>query len=373
MFEIKGPARLRTDQGLQTAADICGCELAAIKAVIAVESAGHGFAGIRPVIRWERHWAIRLARKRGDNALVARFKKLPKANARDQGARYALLDRARSVDESIALQAHSYGAMQVMGFNYAQCGFSSVHAFVHAMCEGEDEQIQAAAKWIVANHIDDELQRGDFTGFARVYNGPSYAKNAYDTRMAAEYERAGGSGAGRDDSVLSVGSRGSRVRDLQEELGRLGYYVKPDGDFGPDTRRQVMAFQASNGLIVDGRVGSNTLAAMKHAAPLDTADKSFVTTVKNSTVAQTGLGTAAGGVGAVAKEIADSDTSEVVDKISDAGQKARDVTEAVDGFSTLWTFVSDNLVLVLGFVVVALGVYIVVRNHTDILSGKKKS
>ncbi|MCY7315094.1 MAG: N-acetylmuramidase family protein [Rubrivivax sp.] len=33
------------------------------------------------------------------------------------------------------------------------------------------------------------LQRQDWASFARAYNGPGYAQNNYDTKIAAEYNR----------------------------------------------------------------------------------------------------------------------------------------------------------------------------------------
>jgi hypothetical protein len=33
----------------------------------------------------------------------------------------------------------------------------------------------------------DELRRNDWAGFARGYNGPGYADNRYDTKLASAY------------------------------------------------------------------------------------------------------------------------------------------------------------------------------------------
>lgn len=376
-MNFTGPARPRTDRGITEAAAICGCHVAAIKAVIDVESAGDGFENGRPLIRWERHKAIKLARDRNNAAAVAGFKRLPKANSGDQGARYELLARAMRVDATIALEAHSWGCMQVMGFNYAQAGFPSVVAFVNAMCQGEDEQIIAAARWIKANRIDDELRRGDFDGFARVYNGPGYAKNNYATDMAEYFRQFGGTAWERDAVTLSVGASGPRVKHLQEELGRLGYYVKPDGDFGPDTRRQVLAFQAQHNLETDGRVGPKTMAAMEAAQPLDVEKPGFVDTLKNSTVAQTAAGGVVTGAGTVAGKVAEQssdapDLSVAIDKVTDLGDKAREVGYAVDGYTALWQFVSSNWVFALGVVIACLCGYILWRNFDDIKIGKKR-
>lgn len=57
--------------------------------------------------------------------------------------------------------------------------------------------------------------------------------------------------------LLRVGSRGSAVKQLQEELG-----TGADGIFGGGTKKAVMAFQEANGLPADGMAGPLTLAKM---------------------------------------------------------------------------------------------------------------
>lgn len=60
---------------------------------------------------------------------------------------------------------------------------------------------------------------------------------------------------------LSKGSKGDKVRVLQELLRGKGYDLGTygaDGDFGGATRGAVVAFQVRNHLIADGIVGKNT-------------------------------------------------------------------------------------------------------------------
>ncbi|MCP1548506.1 MULTISPECIES: N-acetylmuramidase domain-containing protein [Methylorubrum] len=40
-------------------------------------------------------------------------------------------------------------------------------------------------RFIVTNGLDDELRRHDWAGFARSYNGASYAKHGYHNKLAA--------------------------------------------------------------------------------------------------------------------------------------------------------------------------------------------
>lgn len=58
--------------------------------------------------------------------------------------------------------------------------------------------------------------------------------------------------------TMRKGSKGLYVTELQEMLKKRGYTLKTDGIFGTKTEEAVEAFQADNGLVVDGVVGSKT-------------------------------------------------------------------------------------------------------------------
>lgn len=57
--------------------------------------------------------------------------------------------------------------------------------------------------------------------------------------------------------MLKLGSKGSAVKRLQTKLG-----ITADGDFGPNTKKAVIAFQKKHGLAADGIVGQNTWKAL---------------------------------------------------------------------------------------------------------------
>jgi len=64
-------------------------------------------------------------------------------------------------------------------------------------------------------------------------------------------------------AVLSWGSRGGTVSEVQRRLKQWGYYDGAvDGVFGAGTSKAVRDFQRKNGLTVDGVVGDSTAAAL---------------------------------------------------------------------------------------------------------------
>jgi len=81
-------------------------------------------------------------------------------------------------------------------------------------------------------------------------------------------------------TTLRHGDKGFLVKNLQQQLTRLGYHVgKVDGHFGKRTRAAVLAFQADNHLITDGVVGSATHEAFTDAEPRHIGDERKVATV----------------------------------------------------------------------------------------------
>ena len=62
---------------------------------------------------------------------------------------------------------------------------------------------------------------------------------------------------------LRYGSRGDKVKELQQKLKRWGYYTGSiDGIFGSGTQAAVKNFQKKNGLTADGIVGPKTAVAL---------------------------------------------------------------------------------------------------------------
>jgi len=70
-------------------------------------------------------------------------------------------------------------------------------------------------------------------------------------------------GSGKSHATVRRGSRGEDVTALQKQLAVLGYTVgNIDGIFGIKTQEAVKAFQADQGLAVDGIAGPKTWAEL---------------------------------------------------------------------------------------------------------------
>lgn len=278
-------------------------EMAAALAVISVESNGitYGFDGNgdkRPIIRWEGHYFYR--RLKGDELTLAVQQGLasPKVggikNPKTQAGRWELFWRAYAINANAAIESMSYGVGQVMGANWKSLGYGSAGDFFQRVGVGITGQLDAMFRFIVKNGLLDELQRKDWAGFARGYNGAGYRKNNYDTNMRKAYEQLAGSTATSSpaNGLLRMGSKGARVRDLQALLTRAGFPVKVDGDFGPTTKTAVQKFQRKHQLEDDGVVGPQTQRSLEkfRQAPDEKIGAIAATDVKEVRDAAKGVG-----------------------------------------------------------------------------------
>jgi hypothetical protein len=180
---------LSDDEYLQAATSI-GCEPAVIKAVTQteVEIRGPFDSKGRPTILFERHYFSKLTGGKYDKANPDISNPTPGGYGLFS-EQYPKLERAMKLDKSAALRSASWGAFQIMGNNYSFAGFSTVDAFVEAMKASVQAQLKAFVAFIVNSPVlTKALQEKDWAGFAKVYNGPGYAKNQYDSKMKQNYE-----------------------------------------------------------------------------------------------------------------------------------------------------------------------------------------
>lgn len=163
-----------------------------IHAVIDVEAAGSGFdASKRPKLLFEPHVFYRnlTGADRAHAEQVGLAYKAWKSGGYPKDS-YPRLMAAMAINETAALKAASWGLGQVLGENYVAAGYDSPQQMVLAFVEGgESEHLAAMIRFIKANHLDDELRAHNWAGFARGYNGASYAQHGYHTKLATAYAR----------------------------------------------------------------------------------------------------------------------------------------------------------------------------------------
>lgn len=176
-----------------------GIPVAVLKAIKKVESNGSGhLPDGRPVILFEGHKFYQHLRKSNPAALVQASKERPdlchKAWTRNfykgGAAEWNRLDAAIKYDREAALKSASFGAFQILGENHVQAGFATVQAFVNAHFKAERYHLLAVCKFIKNSKIlSTAIRNLDWAAFARGYNGPAYAQNAYDRKLEQAFKQ----------------------------------------------------------------------------------------------------------------------------------------------------------------------------------------
>jgi len=196
MDGFKGAALPMQPEDVATVAAEIGVEEAALRAVLAVESAGSGFdkAG-RPKALFERHHFFKHLKAKPvelDQAVamgLAYPKWGEKPYPKGSDAVYAEIAAAYDIDADAALLSTSWGLGQVMGSNFKMVGCDSVAKMLAQAMDGEIHQLRHMTGFIKSAGLIDNLQALDWAGFAKGYNGPGYAKNQYDVKLAAAYTK----------------------------------------------------------------------------------------------------------------------------------------------------------------------------------------
>jgi peptidoglycan hydrolase-like protein with peptidoglycan-binding domain len=181
------------------AGQMLGVGQSSVRTVCAVETSGSGFLPDgRAIILFERHkFYAKLVAKYG----VAQVNKLMAAGNSDicnpqsggyvgGAGEYPRFNRAFAIDADSAMLSASWGLFQIMGENYSYCGFQDVASFVSAHRSSEDEQLWAFVSFLQhysGGSLLTALKAKNWAAFAKGYNGPGYAANQYDTKMANNY------------------------------------------------------------------------------------------------------------------------------------------------------------------------------------------
>lgn len=188
-----------TNEMIKDLANRLGLEPALLKAVQLVEAAGRdGFlVDGRPQILFEGHIMYKEVHKKFPDRdlgyLCKRystvfFPKWDKSKYLGGVHEYKRLKLAKEIDEECALKSASWGMFQIMGFNHKICGCQDVYDFVHKVSESHEKQLELMYYFMHNSGCLKELKAKDWAGFARKYNGPGYAQNAYDQKLRNAYE-----------------------------------------------------------------------------------------------------------------------------------------------------------------------------------------
>ncbi|MEM7171095.1 MAG: N-acetylmuramidase domain-containing protein [Pseudomonadota bacterium] len=252
MSEFIGAAVTINDDDFARAAQKLECEEAVIRAVAEVESGGRtGFLEDgRPKILFESRWFHKLTDGAFDKSHSHISTPRWVRNYRGGAGEFDRLGEAIALDREAALKSASWGMFQILGVNHGVCCFVDVQAFVTAQMAAEGSHLDAFVNFVISNRLDDELRDKRWADFARGYNGPAYAENRYDQKMAEAYVKYA---AGR---ILPT------TLEVQQALNRRGANIVADGITGPGTRAAIRTFQAIAGLPINGIAGPATMAAL---------------------------------------------------------------------------------------------------------------
>ncbi|MEG4109762.1 N-acetylmuramidase family protein [Microcoleus sp. S13_C5] len=187
------PALSKSDY--QDLSDEFDLEIALVKAVMEVESAGSGFllkepSPARPKILFEAHWFYKftpkpVSKSRSDLSSPVWDRNLYKGGSAEWDER--LLD-AMEFDEIQALKSASFGLGQVMGFNYTAAGCASIQQFIQENFAGEYWQARHMMNFILDRNLLGHLKQKDWDKFAFGYNGERYWENEYQIKLANAYQ-----------------------------------------------------------------------------------------------------------------------------------------------------------------------------------------
>ena len=252
--EFKGTALPLDQGGISEVTDRMGIKAAELWAVLTVETSGCGFLpDRRPKILFERHIFSRETGSQFDASNPDISDRTPGGYGAGGANQYNRLQQALALDRIAALESTSWGIGQIMGFNAGIAGYNDVEALVNAMTVSENEQLRAMAGEIIHNGLHKALSAHDWPAFARGYNGPGYAQNKYDTRLAAAYQK------------YALGPLPDiNVRAMQMYLTYLGYQPGSiDGVPGKVTYAALNNFQRQSGLAPTNEINETLLSILK--------------------------------------------------------------------------------------------------------------
>lgn len=170
-----------------------GIEEAALRAVTQVEAAGKGFYSSGALVcLYEPHVAYRNTSGSLRQKLINAGLAYPKWGEKPYPkSSFPRIDQCTEIaGAEIAAIATSWGLPQILGENHIAAGFPTALEMVKNFAVSEINQIAGMIQFIKANpRMLAALEKHDWKAFARLYNGPSFAKNDYDGKLSRAYRR----------------------------------------------------------------------------------------------------------------------------------------------------------------------------------------
>jgi predicted flap endonuclease-1-like 5' DNA nuclease len=229
---------------LQRLADQLAIDPGVAVAVLTVESGGRAFGPDgRMIIRFENHvfhsrwgehhpdvFARHFAFNPDPRWTGHRWRPAPdqpwRAFHGDQNGEWEVLSLACTLDDTAARLSISMGGPQIMGFNYAAVGYTSVQQMFEAFAASERNQVHGFFEFVRSRGAAavQALQGLDFIRFALFYNGSGQAEHYGSLIRQAHdaYERLRSVSFGAPLAVAPAAAAPARVGDgddLQRILG----------------------------------------------------------------------------------------------------------------------------------------------------------
>ena len=167
-----------------------GLEIEVIKAVESVEANGNGYIlNNLPKILFEAHIFHRLTHGKYDKKYLKLSSLVWNRSLYKGGINeYVRLSEAFDLNQEAALKSCSWGLYQIMGFNYASCGYETVYEFIEDVKKGLVYCLKQFLSYCNKNKLIGYLKNKNWVEFSRRYNGLSYAINKYHIKLKKAYE-----------------------------------------------------------------------------------------------------------------------------------------------------------------------------------------
>lgn len=179
------------DADYRDAAQRLGVEVAAIKAVVEIETGRQHsgfFAPRKPIIYFDAKIFQRNCQQKGI-FIPESAGHIYSGHGANQELAHQRFSAASSIDSITAFESTFWGMFQIGGFNWKLCGADNIHDFVEKMCYSERTQLELFTNFLTNTGLIKFLRDKNWSAFARYYNGPKYARWGYHTRMARAYKK----------------------------------------------------------------------------------------------------------------------------------------------------------------------------------------